>query len=88
MTIYITVSYRDHRTKPEYAKITASLEQIRQIINLSVDSYNGRCYHDSGKYLKLFMNSDCPEETLNILKSIAKGGDENAEIRDSNVEKL
>lgn len=74
MTIYITVSYRDHRTKPEYAKVITSPEQIRQIINLSVKSYAGRCYHDRGKYLKIFMNSDNPVKTLDILKSIAKGG--------------
>lgn len=78
MTIYITVSYRDHRTKPEYAKVIASSEIIRRIVNLSISKYNGRCYHDKCKYLKLFMNSDCPDETLNVLKSIAKGGDENA----------
>lgn len=88
MTLYITVSYRNHRTKPEYAKVTSSLEQIREIINLSAKSYKGRCYIATGGYLKLFLCSDNPVETLNILKSIANGGDKNAEISDRNVEKL
>lgn len=74
MTIYITVSYRDHRLKPVYAKVVASPKKVRQLISYAVDRQNGRCYHSRGKYLKLFINSDCPDKTMVTLKSIA-GGD-------------
>lgn len=88
MTIYITVSYRDHRLKPAYAKVVSSPEKIRQLINWAVSRQNGRCYHSRGKYLKLFMSSDHPIEMMYILKSIVKENDYNAEIPDSNMAKL
>lgn len=88
MTIYITVSYRDHRLKPVYAKVVSSPEKIRQLIYWAVDRHNGRCYHCRGKYLKLFLNSDHPIELMCVLKSIVKENDFNAEISDSDMAKL
>lgn len=89
MVIYITISHRDHRLKPAYSKVCASPQKIRRIISHACDWYDGRCYHDRGKYLKLFLVSDFPSLTMDFLKSIAEGSDvTDAEISYSNLAEL
>lgn len=70
MTIYITISYPDHRLKPAYSKIETSPENIRKIISWACRWQGGRCYQHKGRYLKLFLTSICPVETMNMIKDL------------------
>lgn len=88
MTIYITISHSDHRRTPVYSKVTATPEKVRGLINWAVDWYNGRCYHSRGKYLKLFMDSTSPLDTMDCIKQFVKEGTENAKISDCKLAKL
>lgn len=67
MTVYVTISHRNGRGKPAYCKFQIPSWEARTIIRWSARHYGGKTYSRRGGSIKLFMKSDSPEDTLDVL---------------------